>query len=301
MADELRIVERPALRRPILICAFRGWNDGGQGASLAAAYLARTWNAVQFADVDPEEFFDFQVSRPHVSLVGGTIRRIDWPETSFHHAVIPGLDRDAVLLMGIEPNMRWGRFSELIAGLADEVGVELLITLGSLLADVPHTRSAPVTASASDQKLIEELGLERSRYEGPTGIVGVLHDSFYRRGIPAISLWAAVPHYVSLAPSPRAALALCERLALLIGATIDTKELRQASDAYAEQVSAAVSSDAETQAYVEELEQRSDELEEENIPSGESIAAELTRFLRERERGNGGGPKPPPDDLPREQ
>src|SRR6266511_4105688 len=301
MADELRIVERPALRRPILICAFRGWNDGGQGASLAAAYLARTWNAVQFADVDPEEFFDFQVSRPHVSLVGGTIRRIDWPETSFHHAVIPGLDCDAVLLMGIEPNMRWGRFSELIAGLADEVGVELLITLGSLLADVPHTRSAPVTASASDQKLIEELGLERSRYEGPTGIVGVLHDSFYRRGIPAISLWAAVPHYVSLAPSPRAALALCERLALLIGATIDTKELRQASDAYAEQVSAAVSSDAETQAYVEELEQRSDELEEKNIPSGESIAAELTRFLRERERGNGGGPKPPPDDLPREQ
>src|SRR6266540_1530108 len=207
MADELRIVERPALRRPILICAFRGWNDGGQGASLAAAYLAQTWNAVQFADVDPEEFFDFQVSRPHVSLVGGTIRRIDWPETSFHHAVIPGLDRDAVLLMGIEPNMRWGRFSELIAGLADEVGVELLITLGSLLADVPHTRSAPVTASASDQKLIEELGLERSRYEGPTGIVGVLHDSFYRRGFPAISLWAAVPHYVSLAPSPRAATA----------------------------------------------------------------------------------------------
>jgi predicted ATP-grasp superfamily ATP-dependent carboligase len=300
MADELRIVERPELRRPILICAFRGWNDGGQGASLAAGYLQRVWKAEQFADLDPEEFFDFQVSRPHVSLVGGTIRRIDWPETTFHHSEIPGLDRDAVLLLGIEPNMRWRRFSELIAGLGDEVGVELVITLGSLLADVPHTRPAPVTASASDQKLIDELGLERSRYEGPTGIVGVVHDAFYRRGIPAVSLWAAVPHYVSLAPSPRAALALCERLASLIGATIDTEELRQASDAYAEQVSAAVSADSETQAYVEELEQRSDELEQENIPSGESIAAELTRYLRERERGNG-GPKPPPDDLPREQ
>jgi predicted ATP-grasp superfamily ATP-dependent carboligase len=300
MADELRIVERPNLRRPILICAFRGWNDGGQGATLAAGYLQKTWNAEQFADIDPEEFFDFQVSRPHVSLVGGTIRHLDWPETTFHHAALPGLERDVVLLLGIEPNMRWRRFSELIAGLADEVGVELVITLGSLLADVPHTRPAPVTASGSDQKLIDELGLERSRYEGPTGIVGVLHDAFYRRGIPAVSLWAAVPHYVSLAPSPRAALALCERLASLIGATLDVKELREASDAYAEQVSAAVSADSETQAYVEELEQRSDELEQENIPSGESIAAELTRYLRERERGNG-GPKPPPDDLPREQ
>jgi predicted ATP-grasp superfamily ATP-dependent carboligase len=295
MTDELRISERPKLRRPILICAFRGWNDGGQGASLAAGYLARAWNAEQFADVDPEEFFDFQVTRPHVSLVDGDIRHIDWPETTFHHAPIPDLDRDAVILMGIEPNMRWRRFGDLIANLADEVGVELVVTLGSLLADVPHTRPAPVTGSASEQKLIEEMGLERSRYEGPTGIVGVLHDAFHQRGIPAVSLWAAVPHYVSLAPSPRAALALCERLGTLLGVTIDTTELREASDAYAEQVSAAVSSDAETQAYVEELEQRSDEMEQENIPSGDTIAAELTRYLRERERGNGGpsGPSAP--------
>jgi predicted ATP-grasp superfamily ATP-dependent carboligase len=157
-----------------------------------------------------------------------------------------------------------------------------------------------VTGSATDQKLIDELGLERSRYEGPTGIVGVLHDAFFRRGISAVNLWAAVPHYVSLAPSPRAALALCERLGSLLGAPIDTAELEKASDEYAEQVSQAVASDAETAAYVEELEQRSDDLAATDI-SGETIAAELTRFLRDRERGNGGGPKPPPDDLPREQ
>ena len=299
MADDLRIASRPSLRRPILISAFRGWNDGGQGASLAAGYLARSWEAERFADIDPEEFFDFQVTRPQVTLVEGRTRRIEWPETTFLHAPIPSLDRDAVILLGIEPNMRWRRFADLIAGLAEDLGVELVVTLGSLLADVPHTRPAPVTGSASDQQLIDELGLERSRYEGPTGIVGVLHDAFYRRGISAVNLWAAVPHYVSLAPSPRAALALCERLGSLLGVTFDVEELEKASEEYAEQVSQAVASDAETAAYVEELEQRSDELEESNI-SGETLAAELTRFLRDRERGNGGAPKPP-DDLPRGQ
>jgi predicted ATP-grasp superfamily ATP-dependent carboligase len=299
MADELRITERPTLRRPILLCAFRGWNDGGQGASLAAGYLARAWDATQFADIDPEEFFDFQVTRPQVTLIDGTQRKIEWPETAFHYAQIPNLDRDAVILLGIEPNMRWRRFTDLIGDLAADLGVELVVTLGSLLADVPHTRPSPVTGSGSDEALIKEMGLERSRYEGPTGIVGILHDALHTRDIPAVSLWAAVPHYVSLAPSPRAALALCERLGTLLGVTLDLDELREAANAYAEQVSAAVASDAETSAYVEELEQRSDEFEEENIPSGDTIAAELTRFLRERERGNGGGPKPPPDEGPR--
>jgi len=299
MADELRIRERPSLQRPILICAFRGWNDGGQGASLAVGYLARSWGAERFADIDPEEFFDFQVTRPQVTLVEGATRRIDWPETTFMHAQIPGLDRDAVLLLGIEPNMRWRRFADLVAGLAKDLGVEFVVTLGSLLADVPHTRPAPVTGSANDEQLIDELGLERSRYEGPTGIVGVLHDALHRHGISAAMLWAAVPHYVSLAPSPRAALALCERLGSLLGAPIDTTELEEAAENYAEQVSQAVASDSETAAYVEELERRSDELAETDI-SGETLAAELTRFLRERERGNGGAPKPP-DDLPREQ
>jgi predicted ATP-grasp superfamily ATP-dependent carboligase len=289
MADELHLAHRPKLTRPVLIVAFRGWNDGGQGASLAGGYLAKTWEAARFAEVEPEGFFDFQATRPHVSLVEGQTRRIDWPDNAFYHASIPGLDRDAVLLLGIEPNLRWRTFTGLVTGLAKELGVELLITLGSLLADVPHTRASPVTGGATDPELIERLGLQRSRYEGPTGIVGVLHDACHRADLPSISLWAAVPHYVSLAPSPRAALALCERLGDILETGIDTAELEEAAERYSEQVSEAVASDEETAAYVAELEQRADVLEdEENLPSGDSLAAELTRFLRERESGNGG-------------
>jgi proteasome assembly chaperone (PAC2) family protein len=221
--------------------------------------------------------------------VEGQTRHIDWPENAFYHAPIPGLERDAVLLLGIEPNLRWGGFTSMIVELARDLGVQMMITLGSLLADVPHTRPSPVTGGATDPELIERLGLQRSRYEGPTGIVGVLHDACNRASLPSVSLWAAVPHYVSLAPSPRAALALCERLGDILGTTIDTNELDEAAERYSEQVSEAVASDEETSAYVEELEQRAEILEDEQeLPSGESLAAELTRFLRERERGNGG-------------
>jgi proteasome assembly chaperone (PAC2) family protein len=287
--DALRVASRPSLRRPVLVTAFRGWNDGGQGASLAAGFLARSWGAARFADVDPEEFFDFQATRPHVSLVEGVTRRIDWPDNAFYHAPIPGTGRDGVILLGIEPNVRWRTFTGLIAELAKDLGVELVVTLGSLLADVPHTRPAPVTGSASDPELVRRLGLEPSRYEGPTGIVGVLHDALKNAGLPAASLWAAVPHYVSLAPSPRAALALCRRLGDLLDAEIDTKELEEASESYEQQVSEAVAADPETAAYVEELEQRAEDVVEPvDLPSGDAIAAELTRFLRDRERGNGG-------------
>src|SRR5918912_3567564 len=290
MADsELRIAERPELERPVLVAAFRGWNDGAQAASLAAGYLAKTWGAQRFAEVDPEGFFDFQATRPHVSLVEGVTRRIDWPETVFFHARPDGLDRDVVLLLGIEPNLRWRTFTELVVGLARDLRVELLITLGALLADVPHTRPAPVTGSASDSELVERLGLSASRYEGPTGIVGVLHDVCGSSGIPSASLWAAVPHYVSLTPSPRGALALCERLGVVLGIEIESDELDEAARSYEEQVSEAVASDDETAQYVDELERRSDQLEESaDLPSGDALAAELTRFLREREQ-NGGG------------
>ena len=294
MTDELRIDERPQLERPVLIAAFRGWNDGGQGASLAGAYLAQAWAAERFAEIESEDFYDFQATRPMVSLVDGVTRRIDWPENTFLHAPLPGGGRDAIILLGVEPNLRWRTFSERVTTLATTFGVELVITLGSLLADVPHTRPAPVTGSATDPELIRQLGLQASRYEGPTGIVGVLHDACGRAGLKSASLWAAVPHYVSLAPSPRAALALCQRLGELIGAPVDTAELEEAVEAYNEQVSEAVAADAETQAYVEELEQRSDVLEQ-HIPSGDSLAAELTRFLRERENGSDG------DDAAREQ
>jgi predicted ATP-grasp superfamily ATP-dependent carboligase len=293
MTDELRIDEHPELERPVLIAAFRGWNDGGQGASLAAAYLARAWAAQPFASIDAEGFFDFQATRPMVSLVEGMTRRIEWPETTFLHAPMPGAGRDAVLLLGVEPNLRWRTFTSLVAGLAKDLGTELVLTLGSLLADVPHTRPAPVTGSASDPQLIEQLGLEPSRYEGPTGITGVLHDACGRAGLPSASLWAAVPHYVSLTPSPRAARALVSRLGELLDADVDLGELDEASEAYVQQVSEAVAADPETAAYVEELEHRIDEAHEEelrsgaDLPSGDAIAAELTRFLRERENGGG--------------
>src|SRR6187397_1007928 len=183
MARELRIYERPStLERPVLIGAFRGWNDGGQAATLAAGYLARLWGARKFADIDPELFVDFQATRPMVSLEEGRTRKIDWPENTFFRARIPDADRDAIIL----------------------VGVELAVTLGALVADVPHTRPAPVTGAATDPQLVDELGLQLSRYEGPTGIVGVLLDSCRRAGIPSVSMWAAVPHYVQLAPRPPA-------------------------------------------------------------------------------------------------
>src|ERR671915_132455 len=294
MPPELRLYDRPTLERPVLIGAFRGWNDGGQAATLAAGYLARLWGAHKFADIDPELFVDFQATRPLVSLDEGQTRRIEWPENAFFRARIPGTERDAVLLVGVEPNYRWRAFTDIVGELAGDLGVELVVTLGALLADVPHTRPAPVTGAATDPKLVDELGLQLSRYEGPTGIVGVLLDACRRASIPSVSLWAAVPHYVSLAPSPRAAKALCERLSGLLGVQVDVGELAEAETNYVEQVSEAVASDSETAAYVEELEQRADSLdwleESGGLPSGEALAAEIARFLRDREADSGSGP-----------
>jgi proteasome assembly chaperone (PAC2) family protein len=289
---EVRMDRRPTLERPALIAAFRGWNDGGQGASLAAGYLARLWHGRRFADLDPEEFFDFQVTRPHVKLEDGVTRRLEWPETAFYSARPERLDRDAILMLGIEPNLRWRTFCELIVDLARDLGVDLVVTLGALLADVPHTRPSPVTGTASDPELIERLRLQASRYEGPTGIVGALHDACRSSGLPSVSLWAAVPHYVSLAPSPRAASALCSSLGKLLGISIETTELDQAAEAYVRQVSEAIAGDDETVKYVEELERRADELEEDDLPSGDALAAELTRFLQEHERRQQDGDPP---------
>jgi proteasome assembly chaperone (PAC2) family protein len=288
--SELNVSFVPELRRPVLVAAFRGWNDGGQGASLAGGYLAKQWEAARFAEIEAENFYDFQATRPHVSLEEGMTRRLDWPDNGFFHAEIPGTDRDAVILLGTEPNLRWKTFAELVLGLVTDLGIERVVTFGSLLADVPHTRPAPVTAAATDEDLMEELGLEPSRYEGPTGIVGVLLDACRRSGISSLSLWAAVPHYVSLAPSPRAALSLVRRFGELMQIDVDVAELEQAADEYSEQVSEAVASDADTAAYVEELERRVDMLSaEQDLPSGDSLAAELTRFLRERDEEENGG------------
>ena len=268
----------------MLVAAFRGWNDGAQGASLAASFLADSWDAERFADIDPEDFFDFQAVRPHIALEEGLTRRIDWPENAFFRASIPEANRDAVLLLGVEPNMHWRTFTGEIVALARDLRVELVVTLGALLADVPHTRPAPVTGSASDPKLVDELGLAASRYEGPTGIVGVLHDVCRREGLPSASLWAAVPHYASLVSSPKAAHALCARLASLLGIELDLTDLEEAAGAYERQVSQVVATDDETEQYVRELERRRDAMGEElDLPSGDTLAEELTRFLREHE------------------
>jgi len=293
--SELNVSFRPELRRPVLVAAFRGWNDGGQGATLAAGYLAKQWNAQQFAEIEAEQFYDFQAMRPQVTLEDGMTRRLEWPENSFFHAEIPGTGRGAVILLGTEPNLRWKTFSGLVLGLAQELSIERAVTFGSLLADVPHTRPAPVTAAATDESLMSELGLEPSRYEGPTGIVGVLLGACRDAGITSLSLWAAVPHYVSLAPSPRAALSLVRRFGELMSIDVDVSELEQAANEYSEQVSEAVSADADTAAYVEELERRVDMLSaEEQLPSGDTLAAELTRFLREREeQDDDDGPEGP--------
>jgi proteasome assembly chaperone (PAC2) family protein len=297
--SELRIKELPTLRRPVLICAFSGWNDGGQGATMAVEHLVRVWDATPFADIDPEGFMDFQATRPTVVLDEGRTRRIEWPENELAFAAIPGADRDAVLLSGVEPSYRWRAFCGLITGLAHDLGVDFVVTLGALLADVPHTRPAPVTGAATDPKLVEELGLELSRYEGPTGIVGVLLDACRRAERRSASLWAAVPHYVSLAPSPRAARALLAKLGEVLALEIDLTKLKEAEEEYARHVSEAVASDADTQAYVEELERRSDSIdrltEGRPLPSGDAIAAELSRFLREREEDDAGdAPSSPP-------
>jgi proteasome assembly chaperone (PAC2) family protein len=288
-AGDLLIASKPNLRRPVLIIAFRGWNDGGQGASLAGGYLVRLWEAERFAEIDPDGFVDFQCTRPIVTI-DETVRHIEWPENVFYSAAIPGLDRDAVILLGVEPNYRWRAFANLVVTLARELGIEEVVSLGALLADVPHTRPAPVTGAVSDPALAEKHGLRMSSYEGPTGIVGVLHAACYEAGLQSISLWAAVPHYVSLAPSPRAARALVERLGSVLGVEIDSAELAAAEEAYCDQVSEAVADDAATEAYIRELEQRADSLDEMTdtgeLPSGETLAAELTRFLREREEDN---------------
>jgi len=283
---ELHVARRPALERPVLIAAFRGWNDGGQGASLAAGYLAKTWDAARFAEIDPEGFFDFQATRPHVKLEEGLTRRIDWPETIFYHGRPDGMDRDAVLLLGVEPNLRWRTFAGLIVDFARELGVELVVTLGALLADVPHTRPVPVNGLTSDETLVQHLDVRPTSYEGPTGITGVLYSLCQEAGLPSASLWASVPHYVAAAPNPKAALALVRRLEILVGVSVDASELEEATVEYERQVGLAVQADPEVQAFVERLEAAAEETDEPvdqtELPSGDTLARDFQRFLRQR-------------------
>src|SRR5579859_8164921 len=284
--DIVRWEQRPQLRRPVLIAAFEGWNDAGDAATIAVRYLAETWGARRFASVDPEEFYDFTTTRPQVKLVDGVTRTIDWPANELWAAAAPRAGQDVILLRGVEPQLKWRTFCAAVLEVAETLGVKLAVTVGALLADVPHSRPVRVTGTAQDADLATHLGLQRSQYEGPTGIVGVLHDAFTRAGIPSASLWATVPHYVHQVPSPKAALALVERSAALLGTRVDPVELRAAAIAYVEQVSERVADDEEAAAYVAQLEEADDleQAEAASLPSGDTLAAEVERFLRDEHR-----------------
>jgi proteasome assembly chaperone (PAC2) family protein len=275
----------PELRSPILVCSFRGWNDAAGAASTALATVAASLDAELVASVDPEEFFDFQANRPMITLEGGQTRRIDWPANTLIAAEAPSAERDLLLLDGTEPNLRWRGFSEAIANAAERMGVEMVITLGALLAEVSHTLPVPITGLASDDDLVEELDLSRSTYEGPTGIVGVVHDMCRERGMSSASLWAAVPHYVAAVPNPKAALALLRRLEGLTGIAVDASELEDETTDYEEQVGRAVAANPEIEELVTRIEeQQAEQLTEDgtDLPSADAIASEFQRFLRQR-------------------
>jgi proteasome assembly chaperone (PAC2) family protein len=283
----LRWERRPdGLRAPALVCAFKGWNDAGESATSALSFLGAHLEAERFATVDPEEFVDFQNTRPSVQLTEGLSREIAWPEFELYEARVPRAPRDLILLSGPEPAYRWRTFCRTVIELAEALGVQLVVPLGALLADVPHSRPVAITGIASDEALEERVGLSRPTYEGPTGIVGVLHALCSDAGLPTASLWAAVPHYVAVVPNPKGALAILRKLESLVGVTVDASELETAAVEYDRQVTRAVELDPNVQAFVERLEKAADEEEgppdPDQLPSGDVIAREFQRFLRQR-------------------
>jgi proteasome assembly chaperone (PAC2) family protein len=286
--------ERPRLRDPVLVCAFKGWNDAGEAASAALSFIHDHFDSSKLATIDPEEFYDFTAVRPTVRLTEGRTREIDWPSNAVSGAAVPGAEGDLVMLQGVEPSLRWRRFCDSVIEVARELDVRMVITLGALLADVPHSRPVAISGLASDDAMVGRLGFERTSYEGPTGVVGVLHHSCAAAGIASASLWASVPHYVAAAPNPKVALALVRAFEGIAGVAVDAGDLEAAAEDYERQVSAAVASDPEVKAFVERLESAMDDVEaespsEERIPSADTIARDFQRFLRQR------GPNGPDD------
>jgi proteasome assembly chaperone (PAC2) family protein len=275
----------PHLRSPVLVCAFRGWNDAAAAASTALGAIASSFDSELVARIDPEDYFDFQSTRPTISMDEGQTRRVDWPANNLISVPVPNADRDLVLLDGTEPNLRWRTFSETIATAADALGVELVITLGALIAEVSHTLPVPITGLASDRQMVEELELERANYEGPTGIVGVVHDLCRQGGMSSVSLWAAVPHYVAAIPNPKAALALLRRLEGLTGIAVEASDLEDETSDYEEQIGRAVAANPEIDELVSRIEAEQVDLlagEGDELPSADSIAREFQRFLKQR-------------------
>jgi proteasome assembly chaperone (PAC2) family protein len=266
--------EHHELVEPVLVAAFEGWNDAGDAASAAIEHLQLTWEATELAEIDPDDYYDFQVNRPTTRL------SVCRP---------PGANRDVVLMHGIEPNMRWRRFCAELLEHIEQLGVTTVVTLGALLADTPHTRPVPVTGTAYDAASAARFGLERSRYEGPTGIVGVLQDACVQAGVPAISIWAAVPHYVSQPPSPKATLALLHRVEEILDVEVPLGQLPEQAEEWQQTVSEMAAEDEDVRNYVRALEERGDAETELNETSGDAIAAEFERYLRRRRPGPGRG------------
>ena len=271
----------PTLVDPVLVAAFEGWNDAGDAASDTVAHLIEVWDATPLVDLDSEEYYDYQVSRPQISVDAGGIRSLTWPATRIYVARVPLFPRDIVLVQGIEPNMKWQQFVREILGLAADLQVSLVITLGALLSDIPHTRPVPVTATSTEAELQQRYDLEPSTYEGPTGIVGALQEACGRFEIPAMSLWAAVPHYVSAPPCPKATLALVSRLEDILDMPVPLGELVEEARAWELGVDDLAAEDEEVADYVRQLEEARDATD---LPeaSGEAIAKEFERYLRRR-------------------
>ena len=286
--EHVTLITRPRLRRPVLLAAFDGWNDAGESATTAIDAIGAALDAETFATVDPEEFYDFQATRPTVRLVEG-LRHIDWPTVELRAAKLPQADHDLILLRGHEPNLRWRTFGTEVMEVAATLGVEMVVTVGALLADVPHTRPTQVVSSTSDPLLAEQLGLPVSRYEGPTGILGVLSDAAARAGIPAVGLWAALPHYLHLAPNPWGAMALVEELGRLLPVAVDTSGLAGQTQAFDAAVTDLLDENPELTGYVERLEADADDADD---PPGladlppEELVAEVERYLRDHPGGS---------------
>jgi proteasome assembly chaperone (PAC2) family protein len=280
----------PELSDPIIVAAFEGWNDAGDAATGAVEHLELVWDAQPLTEIDPDDYYDFQVNRPTVSLVDGVTRRISWPTTRFSYCRPPGADFDLVLIRGIEPNMRWRGFCRELLGLIQDFDAHSVVTLGALLSDSPHTRPTQVTGTSYDAESAARYGLEKSRYEGPTGIVGVLQDACVASGIPAVSFWAGVPHYVSQPPNPKATLALLHAVEEVLDLPVPLAELPQQADEWQKLVDEMAAEDEEVTEYIRNLEERDDEIDESELrhASGDMIAREFERYLRRRDRGHGG-------------
>jgi proteasome assembly chaperone (PAC2) family protein len=284
----MEIHQIPLLRNPVMVMAFSGWNDAAEGASGAIEHLLSIWREKDdeilpqlIADVEPEDFYDFQVNRPQVSVDDSSIRNITWPSTQIFGLEIPSMDRDLVIVTGVEPSMRWKTFTTDLLDLADDLEVTLVVTLGSLLADTPHSRPITVTGTGAHPNIAERLGVSVSKYEGPTGILGIIQDGCMRRGIDAISLWAAVPHYASASPSPKASLALINSLEDFLEVSFPLGTLQEDADEWEKSVDELAAEDNDVAEYVKALEESKDAAELPDV-SGDSIAKEFERYLRRR-------------------